>query len=400
MNVQPGLDPFLSLEAPLPRPRRRRGIWLAALAAAVLAIGFPGVRYLYPHAVEGEVLRPGMLDVALQGPGTLAALTEASVGSRIQARIDELAVDRNDVVARGETLARLAFDDLSGAFDAAKASAHAAERAVSAAQAERDRAVATLEKARATHERQVALLAKGVASEAGLEDALAARRQAEADLTRAGRAVEQAEAERDAATARIAVARAQLDDSVLRAPISGVVVSRTRHVGEMLSPGSELLHIVDPTSLVLTARLDESAIAAVLPGQAAQVTFSRAENAIPGHVLRLGREVDQETREFEIDIALDTLPSNWALGQRGMARIVIERRGPVLTVPASFLAWRDGHPGVWVASHARARWREVTLGAAGTQRVEIRRGLDAGQTILKPGELYPFMRVRLAGPAT
>ncbi|MFD2029156.1 hypothetical protein ACFSKM_00230 [Ancylobacter dichloromethanicus] len=81
---------------------------------AVLAIGFVGLRYFYPHAVEGEILRLGMLNVELQGPGTLSALTEVSVGSRIQARIEELAVDRNDIVTKGEMLARLAFDDLSG----------------------------------------------------------------------------------------------------------------------------------------------------------------------------------------------------------------------------------------------------------------------------------------------
>lgn len=396
MNIQPGLDQILSLEPPLPRPRRRRGLRLTVLAAVALGIGFVGLRYFYPHAVEGEILRPGMLNVELQGPGTLSALTEASVSSRLQARIEELAVDRNDVVAKGETLARLAFDDLRGEVDAAEASAHAAERGVGGAQAEHDRAVATLEKARATHERQVALLAKGVASAAGLEDALAARRQAEADLARAGRAVEQAEAERDAANARIAIARAQLDDSVLRAPISGVVVSRTHHVGEVVTPGSEVLHLVDPASLVLTARLDESAISAVQPGQAAEITFARAEHIIAGHVLRLGREVDRETREFEIDIALDALPANWALGQRGVARIITERRGPVLTTPTSFLVWHNGRPGVWVASRGRARWREVMLGETGTERVEIRRGLDAGQEILQPGDLYPFMRVRLA----
>lgn len=400
MNVQPGLDPFLSLEAPLPPLRRRHGLRLTVLAAVVLGIGFVGLRYFYPHAVEGEILRPGMLDVELQGPGTLSALTEASVGSRLQARVEELAVDRNDVVGKGEILARLAFDDLSGELHTAEASARAAQHAVSAAQAERDRAVATLEKARATHERQVALLAKGVASEAGLEDALAARRQAEADLAHAGRGVEQAEAEHEAAMARVAVARAKLDDSVLRAPIAGVVVSRAHHVGDVLTPGSEVLHLVDPASLVLTARLDESAISAVLPGQAARVTFTRAKEPISGHVLRLGREVDAETREFEIDISLDALPANWALGQRAMARILIERRGTVLTVPSSFLVWRDGRLGVWVAMHARARWQEVTLGQAGMERVEIRHGLAAGQTILKPGDLYPFMRVRLVGPAT
>lgn len=399
-NVQPGLDPFLSLEAPLPRPRRRRLRRLIATAMTLLVLAFVGLRYFYPYAVEGEVLRPGPLAIELQGPGTLSALIEASVGSRIQARIDTLAVDRNDIVVKGDTLVRLAFDDLRGELDAAEASAHAAERAVSVAQAESDGAVAALEKVRATHERQVTLLARGVASEAGLEDALAARRQAEADLARARRAVEQAEAERAGAAARIGIARSQLDDSVLRAPISGVVVSRLRHVGEVVTPGSEVLHLVDPASLVVTARLDESVIAAVRPGQAAQITFTRAEASIPGHVFRLGREVDAETREFEIDITLDTLPANWALGQRAMARITVATRGPVLTVPTGFLAWRDGRPGIWVANRGRARWQEVTLGDSGIDRVEIRRGLAAGQRILKPGNLYPFMRVRLAGATT
>ena len=397
MNVQPGVDQLVSLQAPPPRPRRPRKTRLIAVVIAVSALGLCGLRYFYPHVVEGEVLRPGMLDVELQGPGILSALTEASVGSRIQARIVALAVDRNDVVAEGETLARLAFDDLRGERDAAEASAQAARRAVSGAEAERDRAVATLDKARTTHERQVQLFAKGVSSEAGLEDALAARREAEADRARADRAVEQAEAERDAATARVAVASAQLDDSVLRAPISGVVVSRARHVGEVLTPGSEVLHLVDPASLVLTARLDESAISRVLPGLSARVTFTRADESIHGHVLRLGREVDQETREFDIDIALDTLPANWALGQRAIASIMIERRGPVLSVPSSFLVWRHGRPGVWVATGGRARWQEVMLGEAGSERVEIRQGVADGDTILKPSSPYPFMRVRLAG---
>lgn len=400
MNVQPGPDGLLSLEPPSPRPKRHRGGRHAILLAVGLATILLGQRYLYPHAVEGEILQPGMLDIELQGPGTLSALTEASLGSRLQARIEDLAVDRNDVVTQGQTLARLAYDDLSADRDAAEASARAAARAVSALEADRDRAVATLERVRATHERQVALFAKGFASQSGLEDALAARRQGEADLVRSNRAVDQAEAERDAALARVTGARAHLDDSVLRAPFSGVVVSRSRHVGEVLTPGSEVFHLVDPASLVLTTRLDESAISTVAPGQPARITFTRAMDPIPGHVLRLGREVDAETREFEIDIALDTPPTHWALGQRAMARILVARRGPVLSVPTSFIVWRDGNPGVWVKTRARAQWCAVALGESGMERVEIRQGLAADQTILKPGALYPFMRVRVIGPAT
>lgn len=400
MNIQPDLDQMLSLAPPPARPRPHRRVRRALLAVALAALAVAGPRYLYPYEVRGETMRPGSLVIELSGPGTLDALTEAAVGSRIQARIETLAVDRNDVVARGDVLARLAFDDLAGELAAAEASAHASERAVETAQAERDHARAALDKARATHERQVALLTKGVASQAGLDDAAAAFRQALADVTRAGRAIAQAEAERDAAHARIAVAQAQLDDSVLRAPIDGVVVSRAHHAGEVLPAGAELLRIVDPASLVLTARLDESAIAAVQPGQAAHVRFSGSDAPIAGHVLRLGREVDEETREFELDIALDRLPPNWALGQRGTVRIAVEERRNVLTVPQAFLARRDGVPGLWIAHNGRARWQAVTLGPAGAARVEVRSGLQAGDTVLAPEGLHPFMRLRVAGAAS
>ncbi|WP_081853032.1 efflux RND transporter periplasmic adaptor subunit [Bosea sp. 117] len=399
MNVQSKIDQLLPLAPPPARPRSRKRLRLAVLALAGMAAAFLAARYLYPHTVQGEVLRPGGLVVELGASGTLTALSEAAVGSRIQARIDALAVDRNDRVRRGDVLARLSVDDLTGNLAAAEATAHASERAVNAASAERERASAALDKARATHERQVALSARGVASQAALDDALAAFRQSEADLVRTSRAIEQAEAERDAARARIAVARAQLDDSVLRAPISGIVVSRDHQLGDMLTPGETVLRIVDPASLVLTARLDESAISAIRPGQRASVTFGRTEHAIAGHVLRLGREVDVETREFELDIALERLPENWAIGQRGTARVTVSERDDVLSVPQSYLARRDGVPGIWVMDGGRARWRSVTLGAAGRERVEVTQGLTPGDAVLAPSGIYPFMRVRLAGGA-
>lgn len=397
MNVQPQLDRFVSLEPPAPRRRRARRLSIAALAAAATVSAILGARYFYPHAVQGEIVRPANLAIEISGPGTLDALSQAAIASRIQSRIEELAVDRNDVVSKGAILARLSFDDLAGELSAAEASAHAAERGVSAAQAYRDRAAAALAKAQAAHQRQSTLLAKGVASEAGFEDALAARREAEADLVRAQRDIERAEAERDAARARIDVARSQRDDSVLRAPLAGIVISRAHHVGEVLTPGAELLRIVDPASIVLTARLDESAMAVLRPGQAAAITFGQLAPPIPGHVLRLGREVDQETREFELDIALDALPPNWALGQRAVARIAVDDRLDALAVPKSFIARRGGRPGLWVASGGRAYWREVALGTAGVDRAEILRGLSAGDIVLMPDGLYPLMRVRLLG---
>lgn len=393
MNMQTSIDTRAPLVPPPPRKRSRRRLFVTAAALVLIGAGVAGWHYGRPHSVPAEVVRPGTLEVEVKGPGTLTALTEATLSSRIQARIETLSVDRNDVVTAGQGVARLASDDLAADLAAAKAGADASERAIRAAEADRDHADAVLDKARAAHSRQQALFARGVTSAAGRDDALAALRQAEADRVRADRSIEKAEAERAAAAAQIARARTRLDDSVLTAPIAGVVVSRAHQTGDLLNAGSELLHIVDPAGLVLTARLDESVIDRVRPGLPARVHFGDAA-AIPGHVLRLGREVDVETREFELDIVLDRLPENWALGQRGTAHITLAELRNVLTVPRPFLTRRDGRPGLWVAAAGRARWRPVTPGAGGAERVEIRAGLVPGDTVLAPDGVFAMMRVR------
>ncbi|MFM9776334.1 hypothetical protein ACKI1Z_42355, partial [Streptomyces galilaeus] len=54
----------------------------------------------------------------------------------------------------------------------------------------------------------------------------------------------------------------------------------------------------------------------------ATIEFSSdARNAFAGKVLRLHKEVDRETREFTVDVELDSLPKNWALGQRAFVKL-------------------------------------------------------------------------------
>lgn len=398
MNIHSQPETFLATPPPAPQPRRRRArAWALLSILALAATAFLGMRYLYPHTITGIVMQPSELHPEIRGPGTLDALREVTISAPLQARLVAINVDRNDTVAKGDVLARLEFDDLTANVAAAEASWRAAEHAIRAAQADHDRAQAVLDNARATYKRQSALVADGFTSEASRDSALASLRQAEADVARTERTSEQAEAEHEANGARLALARAQLDESVVRAPLDGIVVSRARNVGDVLTPGVEIVRVVDPASVVLTARFDESVIASAAPGQAAMVGFA-GQAELPGHVLRLGRLVDEETREFEVDIALDRLPPNWALGQRGMARIRIASKRGVLAVPTSYVVRRDGEAGLWVAAAGRARWRAVRLGAEAGDVVEIGDGLSAGETVLHPDGVYALMRVDPQSP--
>lgn len=145
----------------------------------------------------------------------------------------------------------------------------------------------------------------------------------------------------------------------------------------------------------MSARFDESVIARLEPGQIATIRFGgNGEALYRGTVRRIAREVDQETREFTVDIAPVRLPPNWALGQRATVVIDLGDVQDVLAVPAASIARRDGHAGVWVESDGRAVWRPVDLGRIGGAEVEVLSGLAAGDTILlSPERAFTGMKI-------
>ncbi|WP_431202178.1 efflux RND transporter periplasmic adaptor subunit [Bradyrhizobium betae] len=371
---------------------------------AVLGVGAAGLfafRYLYPHAVEGTAVVRSTLALSVNGPGTLDAINKIVVSSRSQGRLTEITVDRNDTITAGQILARIESYDLRHQLAAAQASEQAAIRAIEVAKASRTRADATLVNARTNYERQAALIDKGFTSQQNFDAAEATLRQAAADLAHDDQVIEQTRSQAQSAAANVGVVQAQIDDTIVRAPFPGIVVSRDRNIGDTLTIGASILQLVDPATIVLTARFDESTMQSMKPGQPVCISFaSQPGKNLSGHVLRLGRIVDTETREFTLDVKLDTLPENWALGQRGLASITVATLAQVPTLPKSFLVRRHGRVGVWVVEGGRAYWRTVEPGAAGVDRVEIRQGLAPGEITLVPDGVYRFMKVQVRGAPT
>ena len=169
-----------------------------------------------------------------------------------------------------------------------------------------------------------------------------------------------------------------------------------RSVGDVVTAGSPILRLVDPQSLVLAARFDESVMAQVAPGQTAELRYvSFPDRVFHGTVLRIGRSVDTTTREFTVDVTPAEPPPHWAIGQRAMVVLATSTAPAVITVPQDALAPRGGRTGLWVAEGGhRARWRPVQLGAAADGRIEVPEGLREGEVVLcRPRGLYAFKPV-------
>lgn len=383
--------------SPSPKPVRRSAarqlIVLLAVSALLVTAGLLW-RYEIPRTVTTWTIDRANVEITRRGPGTLDATRRVTIASRVQGRVEKLLAERNDTVSGGAVLAELASEDLAGQLRAAEMSLEASRRSIDVARQDHKRALAARANAHATLQRQKALQTKGWATQSSLDNAQAAFDQAEADVNRAFASISRAEAEKRLAKANVEVARVQFEQTRIRTPISGVVTARTRNVGDAVAPNTTIMDVAAPDSIVLTARFDESTIAEFKLGQKAYISFvSKPTDRIPGSILRIGRQVDTETREFTVDVALDRLPVNWALGQRGTVEVVTGRVRGALAVPIAALAKRNGRHGVWIEKSGRAWWRPVRPGPANETRVVILEGLDAGDRVLRPDGLFPMKRV-------
>ena len=324
--------------------------------------------------VRGEVL----------GTGTLEARVKTTISPRIQERLAEVLVDQGDLVRTGQLLARLDDAELQQQVAVAVAGLASARATVERVRADEARAQAVLQQAQLEHRRWMELVAARTASQSDLDKAVESLRVAEADARRSQATILEAQSQTFTAEKTLLYRREQLAFTELRSPYDGMILRRDRDPGGVVVPGSSILQLIATNEIWISAWVDETDLSQLATNQPARVHFrSEPTRALAGEVARLGREADRETREFIVDVRVKQLPSNWTVGQRAEVFIETGRKTGVLAVPAAFLHWEEGKPGVFVDDHGKARWREIKLGLKGLTAVEVTSGISAGDQLVK-----------------
>ncbi|HHW44241.1 HlyD family efflux transporter periplasmic adaptor subunit [Desulfofundulus thermobenzoicus] len=78
--------------------------------------------------------------------------------------------------------------------------------------------------------------------------------------------------------------------AVIYSPISGLVVKKVAHVGEVAAPGQPVVMVVDPSKLYITANIEETKLTRVRPGQPVDITLDALPGSkFTGRVERIGR---------------------------------------------------------------------------------------------------------------
>jgi HlyD family secretion protein len=251
---------------------KRKKVWIPALvvvlgliAWATFGSGEDQVEYIT------EDVSSRSLELVVTATGNLRPTNQVEVGSEVSGRIDEVLVDVNDRVARGQVLARINTDIIDDQITQGRAALAAARAAV-----EQSRATLDVDRAQLERLREVHRLSGGRVPSA---QELAA---AEGAVRRDQAALASAQANVTSAQASLNSSITNRDRAVITSPVSGVVLARQVEPGQTVAASfnTPTLFILaeDLSTMQLRVKVDEADVGQVNAGQAATFTV----DAYPG----------------------------------------------------------------------------------------------------------------------
>ncbi|MCM2253679.1 MAG: efflux RND transporter periplasmic adaptor subunit [Ramlibacter sp.] len=363
--------------------RRASYAWLAlALLVALIALGVVrtlGARKAQQEAVAqasaakaqtivelaaGDVVKAQVRELAQGLPisGSLKAVNSALVKARAAGELQGLAVREGDTVKAGQVIARV---------DATEYNAR-----VRQAQQQADAAKAQIDIAQRQWDNNKALVDQGFISKTALDTSM--------------NNLAAAQANHKAALAAVEVARKTLDDTVLRAPISGIVSQRLAQPGERVAVEARVIEIVDLSRLELEAALSPADSVDVRVGQEALLQIEGGSRPVRARVSRINPSAQAGSRSVLAYLAIAD-PSGLRQGLFAQGTLGTGRTS-ALAVPLSAVRTDKPAPYVQTVENNQIAHKPVELGARGEAGKEIMvavNGLAAGAVVVQ-GNIGPL----------
>jgi len=288
--------------------------------------------------------------------GSLEAARRAVMRAETNGAVVDLETEIGDRVERGQVLARLESQALEQAVASARTGVRTAEQAY---------AIAAAQLARTER-----LYRAGGVAEQDVE----AQRNATAT----------ARAQVDEARARLSSAVDALSSATVRAPFDGVVSERPVNAGDVVTTGTHLLTVVDPSSVRLEASVPSEHLPSLRVGTRVRFRVrGYPERDFVGTIARIAPAANSETRQIPIIVEIPNRSGALLVGLYAEGRIAARSR-EVLSVPAAAIAGTGEATTVTVIRNGRATQVPVEIGLRDEQAelVEIRSGLERGERVL------------------
>jgi HlyD family secretion protein len=358
---------------------------IALLVIVIAAVGvfwFGGDKNTTSAAekIETAAIDNGDIKRTVATSGSVRPLITVEVGSQVSGQIQEIYVDFNSPVVKGQLLAQIDPQSFESRVLQNRADLKVASSNVIVQQANIDRAEANLRRTQREYERAAPLAKKGTLSASELDIALADYESAKADVTMARAQLQNALATQEQRQASLESAEIDLERTKIRSPINGVVIERAVDPGQTVaaSLSAPLLFNIaqDLSEIQIEANVDEADIGNVHEGN--EVTFS--VDAFPdlefdGQVnqVRLAPNEANNVVTYTVIITADNPDLKLLPGMTAIVEIVTGKSENVLRVPNDAIRFKPA-----AGSALAEKLKKAEAGAAAT-RSGPRNGPDIAQ---------------------
>jgi len=301
--------------------------------------------------VEVRLIRKQRYEAAV---GTIKAVHEAAVASRLLSRVVEVNVKAGQAVQRDDVLVRLDDTDLQARHKQAEAALVAA--------------TASHELARLEYSRAVSLKGANAIAQEEFERAAVKLRTTEADARRNEQAVQES--------------KALLAYATIKAPLTGIVIDKKVEVGDTVTPGQTLVALFNPGKMQMLASVRESLALKLSVGQKVPGRIESLEHECEATISEIVPESHASSRSFTVKVVGPCPPGVYS-GMFGRIYIPLEDE-EIIVVPATSIKRVGQLEMVNVVENGKLRRRNIQSGRTFGSDMEVLAGLRPGERVALP----------------
>ncbi|TYP52501.1 efflux RND transporter periplasmic adaptor subunit [Thermosediminibacter litoriperuensis] len=344
-------------------------------------------------------------------PGTVEAAGQVTVTAKISGRVEAVLVKAGDKVKAGQVLVKLEQQDVQAQVSQARAGYEAAlanynkissqlEQEVQRLESAFKQAQASFNDAARNYERMSKLYQDGAISMREFESIelqyKVAKEQYESakvqlEMTKdksAPETVAAAKAQVEQARAALSAAQSALDNTLITAPVDGVVGAVDVKVGQLLTPGIPVATLGNTGNMVVKINVSEDVINSMRTGQKVQVAIEAAGVNLEGTVTSVSPYKDPRTGTYPVEVNIAGAGENVKPGMFARVKLAVASYSGVIAVPEECVLTKGGDKIVYLVEGGKAKVVKVVTGPTVNGFTVIEEGLEEGLEVVVEGQEY------------
>jgi HlyD family secretion protein len=406
----------------------RRGKFVILMLALTLAVTGCGKKDAVTKAdaesaavpVQVEQVKLGSIDGQAGITGKFAPNQSIQMAPKVNGKISGVNVELGQFVNKGDVLFSLDPTDLQNTVKQSQAAYQVAQANMKQAQNNSqqgieqaqsnvaqtrnsvDQAEQAYQDAQKNATRTQQLFDAGAVSSVDLEKAQTSLKNAEFALQNAQTshenatgsathaeqqsAVEVAQASLEQAKVNLENAQDQLANSVVKAPVSGMISNVNGSTGQMASPQSPVVTIVSIDPILVKANLSENEVTRIKIGAPVTVEALAVSKKIDAKVTAISPVMDPQLKAYPMEISIPNPNREWKADM--VVNIIFKDMNPnqVKVVSQNAVFEEQGKKYVYRVENGVAKKVEVTTGQETSKEIEIKSGLSNSDTVVVKGQ--------------